>query len=634
VRHRVSLTSRHLPVLCALGLLTVVAPTVYVQPALDGKAAYEKREVMVPMRDGTRLFTIIYSPRNQSQRYPILLTRTAYGIPPYGPDAYRTVIGPNNDFAKAGYIVAYQDVRGKFKSEGEFIHHSPIIAGSTKPNESTDTYDTVDWLVKNVPNNNGRVGQWGISWGGWQVAMGMIGAHPAVKASSPQAPPQDQFLGDDHHSGGAFQLMYAFAWMSQNARARNAPTESGVGGFNYGTPDGYRFFMDLGAAANAGKLFADEVPTWNDYMTHGTYDEYWQSRNVPKDLNAITHPVLIVASWFDAQDFRGPFRMYRSIEAKNPANRSTMVIGPWLHGGWARMAGDTLGHISFGEKTGEYFRRNVELPFFNHYLKDEGELALPEVLAFHTGANRWESLDRWPPRTSEAKRLYLNSHGRLSFTAPNDPETAFDEYVSDPGKPVPFSAEVTTTEGHLFMVEDQRFASTRPDVLVYQSDVLTDDLTIAGDIEAHLAVSTTGTDGDWVAKLIDVYPGDTPDPVPNPQQIRMGGFQMLLAADIQRAKFRNDPSKPEPLVPGEVTPLAFSVGDRYHTFKKGHRVMVQIQSSWFPMFDRNPQRFVDIYHAKDSDYQRATHRVYRSGKQPSFLSLPVLAGTPSTRAQR
>ena len=633
--HRVLLAPRYLPVVCVLGLVALFEPLVYVQPAADLKAAYEKSEVMIPMRDGARLFTIIYSPRDGSERHPILLTRTAYGIPPYGPDAYRSVIGPSSEFATAGYIVVYQDVRGKFKSEGEFIHHSPIVAGSTKPNESTDTYDTIDWLVKNVRNNNGRVGQWGISWGGWQVAMGMIGAHPALKASSPQAPPQDQFLGDDHHSGGAFQLMYAFAWMSQNARARNAPTESATGRFDYGTPDGYRFFMDLGAAANAGKLFADEVPTWNDYMVHGTYDEYWQSRNVPKDLHGITHPVLIVASWFDAQDFRGPFRMYRSIEEKNPGNRSTMVVGPWLHGGWARMDGDTLGHISFGDKTGEYFRRNVELPFFNYYLKDEGKLLLPEVLAFHTGANRWESLDRWPPRGSEMKKLYLHGNGRLSFTAPDDtpPSPAFDEYLSDPARPVPFSAEVTTTEGHLFMVEDQRFASTRPDVLVYQSDVLTDDLTIAGDIEANLAVSTTGTDGDWVAKLIDVYPGDAPDPVPNPQQIRMGGFQMLLAGDIQRAKFRNNPSTPEPLVPGEVTTLAFSIGDKYHTFRKGHRVMVQIQSSWFPMFDRNPQRFVDIYHAKDSDYQQATHRVYRSRQQPSFLSLPVLVPTQSTGAR-
>ena len=598
-------------------------------PAFDVKAAYEKREVMIPMRDGVRLFTIVYTPKDQSQRYPILLTRTAYGIPPYGPEAYRQTVGPNNDFAREGYIVAYQDVRGKFKSEGEFVHHVPYVRGSASPNESTDTWDTVDWLVKNVPNNNGRVGQWGISWNGWQVAMGMIDAHPAVKASSPQAPPQDQFLGDDHHSGGAFQLMYAFSWMSQNARARNAPSDQPPGRFDYGTPDGYRFFLDMGAAANAQRFFADQVPTWHDYMTHGTYDAYWQSRNVPKDLTGISHPVLIVGAWFDAQDFRGPWRMYRAIEEKNPGNRTTIVVGPWLHGGWARMDGDRLGNIDFGTKTGEYFRSEVELPFFNFYLKDKGSLSLPEALMFHTGANRWESLAEWPPRAAAAQRLYLQPAGRLSFTAP-DAAAGFDDYVSDPARPVPFSAEITTTEGHLFMVEDQRFASTRPDVLVYETDVLAEDLTVAGDIGVTLNVSTTGTDGDWVVKLIDVYPGNAPDPSPNPHNVRMGGFQMPLAADILRAKFRASMTAPQPMTPGRVTPLEFSLGDRYHTFLKGHRIMVHVQSSWFPMFDRNPQTFTDIYHAKESDYRTATHRVYRSRSQPSFVTLPVLASGAKT----
>jgi hypothetical protein len=607
--------------LAALGTLAAAAAQ---GPAtFDAKAQYDKREVMIPMRDGVKLFTIIYSPRNQTDSYPILLTRTAYGIPPYGADNYRQVVGPNNDFAREGYIVVYQDVRGKFKSEGEFVHHVPFVRGSASPNESTDTWDTVDWLVKNVPNNNGRVGQWGISWGGWQVAMGMIDAHPAVKASSPQAPPQDQFLGDDHHSGGAFQLMYAFSWMSQNARARGAPSDQPIGRFDYGTPDGYRFFLDMGAAANARTFFADEVPTWNDYMTHGTYDEYWQSRNVPKDLSDISHPVLIVGAWFDAQDFRGPWRMYRAIEQKNPGNRTTIVVGPWLHGGWARMDGNRLGNIDFGTKTGEYFRTRVELPFFNYYLKDKGSLALPEALMFHTGANRWESLGEWPPRDVQARKLYLQAEGRLSFTAPDAAE-GFDAYVSDPAKPVPFSAEITTTEGHLFMVEDQRFAWTRPDVLVYETGILTEDLTLAGDIGVTLNVATTGTDGDWVVKLIDVSPGDAPDPSPNPRNVRMGAFQMPLAADILRAKFRTSMTTPQPMTPGRVTPLEFSLGDRYHTFRKGHRVMVQVQSSWFPMFDRNPQTFVDIYHAKESDYRQATHRVYRSRSQASFVTLPVL----------
>ncbi len=371
------------------------AQTTAQQPAYNVKDHYAKSEIMVPMRDGIKLFTIVYAPRDRSQKYPILITRTAYGIPPYGPDNYRNVVGPNNEFAREGYIVVYQDCRGKFRSEGEFIHHRPYVKGQV--NESTDTYDTIDWLLKNVPNHNGRVGQWGISWGGWEVSQGMIDAHPALRASSPQSPPQDQFLGDDHHSGGAFQLMYAFAWMSGNARARSAPTDQPIGPFDYGTPDGYDFFMRLGAAANARRFFADDVPTWNDYMAHGTYDEYWQSRNVPKDLNNINHPVLIVAGWFDAQDFYGPFRMYRALIEKNPRNITYFVIGPWLHGGYARMDGDTLGNISFGSKTGVYYREQIELPFFNYYLKDKGEMNLPKVAAFETGRNAWRAGDNWPP---------------------------------------------------------------------------------------------------------------------------------------------------------------------------------------------------------------------------------------------
>jgi uncharacterized protein len=622
-------------VVCLFTPLTNLPSSQEAQQAFDVKAHYDKQELMIPMRDGVRLFTIIYTPKDTSQRYPILVTRTAYGIPPYGPDNYREVVGPNNSFAREGYIVAYQDARGRFKSEGEFIHHVPYVKGSTKPNEVTDTWDTIDWLVKNVPNNNGRVGQWGISWGGWQVSMGMINAHPALKASSPQAPPQDQFLGDDHHSGGAFQLMYAFGWMSRNARARNALTEDPSEPFDYGTPDGYEFFRKLGAAANANKLFADQVPTWNDYVAHGTYDEYWQSRNVPKDLNDITHPVLIVASWFDAQDFHGPFRMYRAIDEKNKPNKTTIVVGPWTHGGWSRSDGESIGPVRFGSKTAAFYRDTVELPFFNHHLKDKPAPDLPEALVFETGSNRWQRHDQWPPRRTTDKRLYLHPRGELVLEkVPAGSPTLFDEYISDPMKPVPYSATVTTTEGHEFMVEDQRFASTRPDVLVYESAPLIEDVTLAGPIRVTLYVSTTGTDGDWVAKLIDVLPGNEPDPQPNPYNVRMGSYQMLLAADILRAKFRTSMSAPEPMVPNQITRLEFSLGDKYHTFKRGHRLMVHIQSSWFPMFDRNPQTFVDIYHAKPSDYVRATHRVYRSPKHPSHLILPVLSEATTTPSRQ
>ena len=609
--------------------------------------AYVKRELFIPMRDGVKLFTIVYAPRDTSRRYPFLMTRTAYGIAPYGADEYRAVLGPNNEFAKEGYIFVYQDARGKFKSEGEFVHHVPYVRGSAGPNEATDTWDTIDWLVKNVPNNNGRVGQWGISWAGWEVSMGMIDAHPALKASSPQAPPQDQFFGDDYHSGGAYQLMYGFNWMSTNARARTAPSERPVERFDYGTPDGYQFFLDLGAAANAQKYFADTVPTWNDHMSHPTYDEYWQARNVPKDLDNVTHPVLIVASWFDAQDFHGPFRMYRAMKEKNPGNKTTLVVGPWTHGGWSRGDGDTLGHIKFNSKTAAYYRSEIELPFFNFYLKDkgpgpakagpylqaDGSLILPGAIVFETGANRWHGASEWPPNTARPRNLYLQADGKLSFTAPTDASaTASDSYVSDPRKPVPYTAETTTIEGHVFMVEDQRFAAGRPDVLVYQTEPLAEDLTIAGPIEVTMHVATTGTDGDWVVKLIDVYPGDAPDPSPNPQAIRMGGFQMLLAGDILRAKFRHSMSAPEPMVPHQPAKLQFSLGDKYHTFLKRHRVMIQVQSSWFPMFDRNPQTFVDIYHAKPADYQKAEQTVFRSASRPTFVTLPVVAPSRESSA--
>ncbi len=573
-------------------------------PDYSVKDNYAKSEIMIPMRDGAKLFTIVYAPKDQSQKYPLLMTRTAYGIPPYGPDAIKPVIGPNNEFAREGYIVVYQDARGRFKSEGEFIHHKPIEKGTGKPDEGTDTYDTIDWLIKNIPNNNGRVGTWGISWAGWEVAQGMIGAHPALKAASPQAPPEDQFMGDDHHSGGAFELSYAFAWMSGNARQRNVPTDKPSARFDYGTPDGYDFFLRMGAAANAKQFFENSVPTWDDYMIHGTYDEYWQARNVPKDLYNIKFPVLIVAGWFDDQDFYGPFRMQRSIEEKNKPNKSTIVVGPWTHGAWSRVVGDSIGAISFQQRTGEYFREKVELPFFNFYLKDKGQLNLPEALVFETGTNQWRSYDTWPPKNTETRSLYLQGNGKAGF-GPGDKGT-FDSYVSDPWKPVPYTAQIRNTEGNLYTVEDQRFAWTRPDVLVYQTEPLTEDVTVSGPIKASLDVATSGTDSDWVAKLIDVYPADAPG--------QMGGYQMLLTGDIMRGKFRNSLSKPEAMVPNQTSHLDFEIGDRNHTFLKGHRIMVQVQSSWFPMFDRNPQTFVDIYHAKDSDYQKATQKVFHSSK--------------------
>ena len=590
------------------------------------KDFYEKREVMIPMRDGVKLFTVIYIPRDTSRKYPFVVTRDAYGVRPYGPDNYKTFAGPYLDFSREGFIVVYQDVRGRWKSEGDFIHHDPIVKNPVRPNASTDMQDTVDWLLANVPNNNGRVSQRGVSWPGWEAAMGMIKAHPAIRLSSPQAPPQDQFFGDDYHSGGAFQLAYAFHWMSENARKRPAPTEVADPPFDYGTPDGYRFFLDLGAAANAKKYFGDEVPTYEDFMNHGTYDEYWRSRNVPQHLSGVKHPVLIVGGWWDAEDFAGVFHMFRGLEKLSPGNDTHMVVGPWDHGGWARNPGDTFYGMQYGTKTGEDFRSQVEVPFFREHLKDGPPTNLPKALMFETGGNRWRRCATWPPSGAAPTKVFLGADGSLSFKAPVGPAPGFDEYVSDPRKPVPYTAEIIATEGRKWTVEDQRFVATRPDVLVYESAPLTEDMTFAGPAKVELFASTTGTDSDWVVKLIDVFPNDAKDPFPNPLSLKMGGYQMLLVGDVLRGKFRNSFEKPEAMKPGEATRIAFDLPDRYHTFLKGHRIMVQVQSSWFPMFDRNPQTFVDIYHAKPLDYRSATERIYRESGRSSSVSLPVMKG--------
>jgi putative CocE/NonD family hydrolase len=610
----------------ALAIL-VWAPHAALQAPPDLRETYAKSEHMVPMRDGIKLFTIVYAPRDQSQTYPFMIHRTPYGSPPYGPENYRRTLGPSPDFAKEGFIFVYQDVRGKFQSEGEFVVMRPIVPeprGPKQTDESTDTFDTIDWLVKNIPNNNGRAGQWGISYPGSQTVWGMIDAHPALKASSPQAPAIDMFLGDDFHHNGAFRLMYTFSWLAGNARPRAGVTQTGRGGFSYGTPDGYRFFLDAGPVANIDqKVFDNSVPTWTEYMQHPDYDEYWQRQNPLKYVKNVKHAVLTVAGWFDAEDFYGPLETYRTLE-KQAGNASSIVIGPWLHGGWASMPGDALGDIRFGSATGEHYRQQIELPFFLHHLKDK-KAAIAEATVFETGGNQWKTYDTWPPRGTGARTLYFQPNGGLSFSSPAEKAAdAADEYVSDPAKPVPFSTETRTTQGHLWMIEDQRFAAARPDVLVYQTPPLTEDVVVAGPIVASLFVSTTGTDADWVVKLIDVYPGTAPDNDPNPRGVRMGNFQMLLAGEVFRGRYRNSYSKPEPMVPNQPAKIEFDLRDRYHRFLVGHRIMVQVQSSWFPVIDRNPQTFVNVYQARESDFKKATHRVYRSVSRPSGVRVGVL----------
>jgi uncharacterized protein len=608
-------------------LLTPASPALAQEP-FDVKAHYTKSEHLIPMRDGAKLFTTVYSPRDTSRKYPILLNRTPYNVSPYGAE-YKEAIGPSPNIAREGYIIVYQDVRGRYMSEGEFAMMTPFRPDKKGPkdvDESSDTYDTIEWLLKNIPNNNGRAGVWGISYPGFYAAAGIMEAHPALKAASPQAPMADAFIGDDFHHHGAFFLPHAFNFFSSFGRPRPKLTTERPPNIEYGTPDGYRFYLEMGPLANANKkYFKNEIAIWNDYMKHGTYDEYWKAQNVPQHMKNITPAVLVVGGWFDSEDLYGPLAIYRAIEKQSPASRNTLVMGPWFHGGWARSEGDALGNIRFGSKTSLYYQEQIELPFFNHYLKDKGELRLPEAMVFNTGANRWQSYAQWPPANLEEKSLYLHSDGKLSFSAPDKGSAdEFDEYVSDPKKPVPFTSEIRTTMGREFMVEDQRFAWTRPDVLSYETGTLAEDVTIAGPIIASLFVSTSGTDSDYIVKLIDVYPGDAPDNDPNPANIRMGHFQMLVRGEVMRAKFRNSYEKPEPMVPGKVTKVEFELRDAHHTFKKGHKIMVQIQSSWFPLVDLNPQKFVDIYKASEGDFQKATQRIYRSGSFSSHLKLKIM----------
>jgi putative CocE/NonD family hydrolase len=591
------------------------------------KAAYTKYEYRIPMRDGKRLFTAVYIPKDASRTFPILLSRTPYSVQPYGPDAYRDNLGPSPLFATAGYAFAYQDVRGRWMSEGTHVNmrpHNPHKMGPKDIDEASDTYDTIDWLVKHVPNNNGKVGLWGISYPGFYTAAGMIDAHPALKAASPQAPIVDWFVGDDFHRNGTLWLPHLFNFIAGFGRPRPEPTRKGPPRFEHGTPDGYEFFLRLGPLANADRnYFKGDVAFWNDVMAHGTYDDFWQARNLRPHIKNIKPAVMTVGGWFDAENLFGALETFRHVEATNPAIGNFLVMGPWRHGGWSGGAGDALGNVRFNSKTAEYYREQIELPFFEHYLKGKGESRNPKVWVFETGTNQWRRHDAWPPRDAKPRALYFQAGGRLAAEVPPDskPEECCDQYVSDPARPVPFEERIDIGMSAEYMTADQRFAARRTDVLVYQTPPLEEDMTMAGPIDVDLHVSTTGTDSDWVVKLIDVYPDDYPDPNPNPTGVHLGGYQQLLRGDVMRGKFRESYTRPEPFEPGRPTRVKFRMQDIYHTLRPGHRLMVQVQSSWFPLADRNPQTFVDIYTAKESDFQKATQRVYRSRALPSKVSV-------------
>ncbi|MBA3725132.1 MAG: CocE/NonD family hydrolase [Armatimonadetes bacterium] len=605
----------------AFAVLSAAAPA---QEPFDVRAAYTKREVQIPMRDGVKLFTSIYVPKDKGQKYPFMMMRTPYSVGPYGTAFGR--LGPSPEFAREGFIFVNQDVRGRYMSEGEFQWMTPYIPNK-KPgqvDESTDTWDTIEWLLKNVENNNGRAGITGVSFPGHYATQALIDPHPALKAASPQAPMADNWLGDDVHHNGAFFLPHAMNFVAGFGRARIGPTQRYEGDvFSHGTPDGYQFFLNMGPLKNAAKNYGmDKIRLWNEWMAHGDYDEYWQKQNVPQHLKKVGDvPVMLVGGWFDAEDLYGPLAIYRAIEKASPlVNRTILVMGPWYHGSWEGGAGDSLHDIRWTTKTAEDFRTKFQLPFFKEFLKGTGEFNRPEVTAFDIGADKWREFDEWPPRAASDAKLYLGES--LAATPSNG--RLFDEYVSDPAKPVPNSATITTGMARSYMIEDQRFVWNRPDVLSYETPALPNDVTVAGPITATLHISTTGTDADFVVKLIDVYPSVTSARSPRDESVTMGGYQMLIRGEPMRAKYRNSWSKPEPLAPKRITKVEFVLPDVMHTFRKGHRIMVQVHSSWYPLTDRNPQTFVNIYEADDKDFRKATHRVYLSGKNASHISFKAL----------
>jgi len=638
---------RHTPglILVIMSLVAgLVARTRPDTPEYDVKEHYTKYEYRVPMRDGVHLFTAVYVPKDSFRAYPFLIDRTPYSVSPYGVDQYRKQLGPSPDFDKAGYIFVFQDVRGRYMSEGTFLEMRPHIddkKSNKDVDDASDLYDTIDWLLKNVPNNNGRAGIWGISYPGFFTSASIIDSHPALKAASPQAPMTDLFMGDDAYHGGAFMLAANFGFYSSFKPQSNPelPSKTRVP-FDYGTPDGYEFFLNAGTLANLTKMLPGQT-LWLDQARHDTYDEYWKARNLAPHMKNIHCAALTVGGWFDAEDLQGPFSTYHAIEQNNPGIFNALVIGPWVHGGWYRYDGNHLGRTSFAFNTGDYYRKNILFPFFEQQLKGTGDAKLPKAYVFETGSNVWRQYSAWPPKNTEQKTLYFHANGALSFDSAGSESSGFDEYVSDPGKPVPFVNYVAQNVPQEYMVSDQRFAASRTDVLTYETAVLQEDVTIAGPVSPRLFVSTTGTDSDWDVKLIDVYPPDYPESkldevkpeekdrprtdVPPPAFI-MGGYQQLVRGEPFRGKFRHSFEKPEPFTPGKVEEVDFTMQDVNHTFRRGHRIMVQVQSSWFPLTDRNPQTFVKIPDAKPSDFVKATQRVYHGKGQASGIAVGVMPG--------
>ncbi len=601
----------------AAGLLAIAQARVFAQDATRSPAL-AKSTSLIAMRDGVRLNAEIHVPKNVRDPLPILLLRTPYGAERVANNSFPAYL---KDLAEEGYIFVFQDIRGRYKSEGRFVMNRPPRdkADPKAIDEGTDTYDTIEWLLKNVPNNNGRVGLLGISYGGWLTVMGMLEPHPALKAASPQASPADQFLGDDFHHHGAFRLSYGFEYVAM------METSKVNFNFKFDRHDTYEWYLKLGALGNVNaRYFHGKMPTWNDFVAHPNYDAFWKKEAVDPYLDEVKVPALHVAGWWDQEDFYGPMRIYEVLEKKDAKKQNYLVVGPWNHGGWSRGDGSSLGRIRFDNATGQEFRKRVQAPWFAYYLKDKGKLDQPEALLFQTGSNCWDRLDQWPPRQISGKKLYFQADGKLSFDPPPaGPGRKFDSYVSDPANPVPYRPRPIepTYPGPLWpvwLVEDQRFVHQRPDVLSWETEPLKEDMAVTGEIFADLFAATSGSDSDWIVKLIDVYPEAYP------ADAKMGGYQLMIAGEVFRGRFRKSFAQPEPIKPNEVNEYRYSLRWADHRFRKGHKIMVQVQSSWFPVIDRNPQKYVDnIFEAKDTDYQPARQRVYRSPRFASHVELPV-----------
>jgi putative CocE/NonD family hydrolase len=601
-------------------ILALLALVAYAPPPQSGTPvkpnALVKRSVMIPMRDGVRLHTVIYRPRNHKGALPFLIERTPYGVNPKGEERIAAVLP---EFVDEGFIFVQQDIRGKFKSEGEFVMiRPPREDRATGIDESTDCYDTVEWLLKNVEDNNGKAGMWGVSYLGWTTIMAALDPHPALAAVSPMASPDDMYLGDDFHHNGAFRLQYGFEYVgSLESGKDNKP-------FVFDKHDLYDWYLGVGSLTQISKsIFQNRYPTWNDFVEHPNFDAFWKKRKVSPYLTRTPIPTLNVAGWWDQEDFYGPLKIYEALEKHDTNKQNYLVVGPWNHGGWMGGDGDKLGPIDFGSKTGPFFRKDVMLPWFRYWLKGkQGKLDLPEALTYRAGANAWQRHTTWPPAEAKPTALYFAPNNKLDFNAPTRDQAAFDEYVSDPNKPVPYRVRpILPVYGKgstwsQWLTDDQRHVHNRPDVLSWQTDPLTSEVVISGEIKANLFASTTGSDADWVVKLIDVYPD---------RDETLGGYQFMVANDVLRGRYRNGFETPEPLVPNQVSTFKVDLHTQDYEFRKGHRIMVQVQSTWFPLIDRNPQKFVpNIFLAQENDFQAATHRVYRTAKQPSNISIPVM----------